>query len=216
MILVWFLRFMTWNPFFLISSNVFGKCNWFNSLKPNLSKVHFSGNCLFFPSDDIVIKIACSYYFTGLITSGSIGLEPYILHSDLASGPQTHTCNFLIETGALHLVGLELYSWVPCSPSPNTLALLWYPPSSGWHYCIPNCPGHNVKVILDSSFFLTYLIHSKSSQFLLLDYFFESSYSSLCSPNCLPLALHRGLQNPPILSPFPALSLRSVLLIVIK
>lgn len=47
---------------FLVSSNVFGKCNWFNSLNPNLSEVHFSENRLFFPSDDIGIKICCCYH----------------------------------------------------------------------------------------------------------------------------------------------------------
>lgn len=44
---------------FLVLSNVFGKCNWFNSLKPNLSKAPFSGNFLFFvfsPVMSLVVK----------------------------------------------------------------------------------------------------------------------------------------------------------------
>lgn len=72
---------------FLVSSNVFGKCNWFNSLKPTYQKYISLETACSFPVMMLSLKSVVPTTFTGLNASGSGGLEPYILHPDLASGP---------------------------------------------------------------------------------------------------------------------------------
>ena len=97
------------------------------------------------------LKSVVSTKFIGLITSGSAGLGPYIIHVDLASGPQTHIYNFdshwSSTLGRCEIIFIGL-----CSPFPNIPAPLSCLPSGGWHCCAPNCPGQNVNIIYDASF----------------------------------------------------------------